>query len=122
MERVQRVDVHERIRGRVPPALVARVSKKPPEGVRQLAELPAKTKFIRKLGNGASLIECSHPKDYRLRIKVGPRKGTPFCGLCRGEDLLRSCITVVYVAEPEKEKAEREQRKPKPKPEQEALF
>jgi hypothetical protein len=97
------------------------VTKKPPEGVQRLAELPRGTKYLRTLGSGASLIECSHPEHYRKRYEVGARKGLLYCGLCRGDNLNRTCITVVYVDEPESEQ-EQKQRKPNRKDSQEALF
>jgi hypothetical protein len=122
VERVQRVDVPRRRGYGVPRVLGLDVSKKPPEGVQQLAELPRKTKYLRTLSNGASLIECSHPEDYRKRVEAGVRAGLIYCGLCRGDDLNRTCITVVYVAEPEQAEPKQPKPKPKPEPEQEALF
>jgi hypothetical protein len=91
--------------------------------VQQLAELPRGTKYLRTLGNGASLIECSHPEHYRKRYEVGPRKGLVHCGLCRADDLNRTCITVVYVTGLSRHQPEpKPERKPEERQVQETLF
>lgn len=67
--------------------------------VPRLDELPERVRFVRKLRNGLSMLECSHPQQWRKNYTHGPREGNPYCGLCKGDDLGRSCVMVADLAE-----------------------
>lgn len=88
-------------------------------GYRTLDPLPERVKWVRLASgsqkDGLSIVECSHPFDMRKEVMRGARR-VNLCGLCRGEDLTRSCLTLAMV--PAKA---REPGSPR-KPDQEALF
>lgn len=71
-----------------------------PPALRVLDGLPRGVKRVRDLSSGASVLECSHPEEYREQYTLGPRVGHSYCGLCRADDLLRTCYVLAIVRVP----------------------
>lgn len=75
-----------------------------------LDPLPRRVRPIRQLswGDKPWLVECSHPEELRRTLSSGPRAGQPICGLCKGDDLGRSCMTTALVPKAAIEKQDRQ--------------
>ena len=79
--------------------------------IQRFEKLPKGVKFVRVLpgrDSEACIVECSHPMEHRKVFSAGPRAGLPLCGVCKGDDMARSCLTVARVPAEARSVAQRE--------------